>query len=246
MPDFLENLGITDEDIADREPSDYFLVAPKNQELTAGVDGVFASNDRWNLKSVSADFRDPAIATGSMIKVTFPATGLGNNNRPVVRERVRQFAVEIPDPLDDDVTKLLLRRQGLAAMEGEPPGPIGGATALRFVSLTVQPQIRQSARFLLQKYKTAIAKNAITQDDFENAAITLTLWNLYKAQCRMFGDKVNDDFAAKATAYRTELDAIYANLDDQTGTDDQANGSIVLGILPGRRRYCRYRCGSEA
>jgi hypothetical protein len=118
----------TDESICKLIHDDFAALAPHDQLLAAGTDGVFASNALWVLSSASANFSGQSVTVGSIVRLTGP--------RGFYKGDGNKYAVSSVS--GGSVT---LRNVGQQDAVGQPPGPIGGATGISFVVATFSPQI---------------------------------------------------------------------------------------------------------
>lgn len=131
----------TDEDIAVRAGGDLLALVPGDQKIASGSDGVFGVGDRWLLTSAGVDFVARGAAGGNICLLTAP--------KAVFRVPGDLLAVEAAE-----VGGLRLRRKGMTAGSGDPPGPIAGATGVEFALLTLGPQISAESYEIDQLYGT--------------------------------------------------------------------------------------------
>ena len=127
-----------DEDIAIRAFGDFVTLAPKNQQLAYGTDGVISSGSPWVLTSTAVNFANNAIAVGHMIRLTKPASAFGGTGVLLAVSSVSG-------------TSITLRNQGMQDGVGTPPVP-AGATGIEFRVVTFGPQIDRVTYTLRNRY----------------------------------------------------------------------------------------------
>ena len=93
MPTDLTTFGVTDEAVAIRATTDYFQIAPRDQQLAEGDDGQFDTLNRWTLSSPGAAFLDDWMVPGSMLEIALPKPGTGRNGQPVTRDKPDHLAI---------------------------------------------------------------------------------------------------------------------------------------------------------
>lgn len=139
------DLFADDESIWLRAHGDYDEIAPASQRVARGTDGAFAADSRWTLTSSSATFTSSGVAAGMVVKLTTATRGASALFPP----SGMSFVVESVD----SETALTLRRPGMAASEGDPPGPAAGADSITYEVVTVRPQIEFVTYRLRQQYQ---------------------------------------------------------------------------------------------
>jgi len=138
--DLLATIYCTDENLAVRLAGDFVLLTPKWQVLAEGTDGAFASNGRWTLTSASAAFDTSGAAAGSVVWLTKPTATFGGGGELIAVDSVT------------NATTLAVRRCGLTAGEGKPPGPVGGLSSISYKILTLRPQIEEASFEINRRY----------------------------------------------------------------------------------------------
>jgi hypothetical protein len=118
----------TDEDLAVLAPADFLLLLPRDQVLAAGADGRFDAGDRWTLRSASLDVAAAGLRPGDAVQLLGPPSSVTAGGDLLI--------------VDEIVTDgIRLRRKGLPAGAGVPPGPAAGATGLGYRVATLRPQL---------------------------------------------------------------------------------------------------------
>ncbi len=130
----------TDEDICLRAVDDFVRVAPDNNKLAAGNDGVLDFLDPWVLESASNDFESLGVKAGHIVHLRHAQTKVFGPNGDL-------FAIESVSG-----TSATLRRVGFAAGVGKPPCPAGGISGVEFVVRTLDPQIEDISYEINEKY----------------------------------------------------------------------------------------------
>lgn len=118
----------TDEDVLLQVPRDFVPLCPKHQNLAAAKDGFITSTDPWTLYSQSVDFISRGIKPGHVVQIVGPSAAVGPAGDILGISAVAEHA-------------LTLRRTGLPAGLGHPPGSPGGLSGLDFFIPTLGPQI---------------------------------------------------------------------------------------------------------
>lgn len=194
----LSTLYATDEDLAIRAAGDFALLCPKDQKLAEGADGAFAGSDRWTLASASNDFQALGLKAGHIVQLTKQGVFRGTE----------EFAVAAVAP-----GAVMLRRKGLAASNGLPPGPAGGAAGVSFTVATLQPQIERASYDLNRRYAIDDLVSGRRSSDLydprevTDACVLEVLWTQYAAMSRNAGEH-SDHFARQAVNRKAELEAL--------------------------------------
>lgn len=204
----LSTVYCTDEDLAVRAAGDYGVLVPEDQVKAIGTDGVLASAG-WSLTSSSTNFGTRGVKAGDMVKLWGPK-GTAAATR---------FGPEAPGhwlAIDSvATTTIVLRRKGLAAGVGEPPGPAGGVTGVYFAVYTLWPQIERASRDLNARYfvDSSLAGRApadlYSTEDLREACELTVLHKLYLALSR---SAQRDDFKVKAGTLKEQLDEVLGRL----------------------------------
>lgn len=192
-----EKLYADDEDMLIAASGDYAQLCPAGQTLAKGTDGAFgaAAGGSWILSSASTNFETRAVAAGHVLQLITPYDSF-----------------ETPDFLivsSVSGTTVTLRRPGLAAGVGQPPGPIAGLTNVEFRVATLQPQVETATYelnqlFVLDGSSGRTFENLTDSRQAQHACIALVLADIYLAQSRSSENK--DDYAAKAKTWRARYD----------------------------------------
>lgn len=199
----LTTVYATSEDVAVRAAGDFLKLVPKDQVLASGTDGTLSASDPWVLTSVAVDFFGNGVRPGDVVALsgtrsTPAAAKFGQENDPTL------FAV-------DAVTghALTLRRKGMPAGVGQPPGDIDLA-GVRFEVLTLFPQIeRASYQEINERYAIDPSLSWRAPGDLYDArqlrdvTVLAVLEALYADQARQ-GDDV---YAKKAMMAHGKLDS---------------------------------------
>jgi hypothetical protein len=198
-------LYATDEDIYIASSGDYTYLVPQGNVVARGTDGVFAADPprgSWILTSASADFEVQGVADGMVCQITAPLNVFKSPDLCIVSSAVG--------------SSLTLRRPGLDAGEGDPPGPIAGIAGVTYLIATLRPQI---------EHATFELNNAIGIDEtvagrtyadirepreLQSACVSLVLWRQYLAAAR--NSTKWDDSMAKAKMYEQDYKSIVARL----------------------------------
>ena len=129
----LATVYCTDEDLLVRAPADYLNLCPKSQVLAQATDGVFAAGARWTLTSAATDFVAAGVAAGHVVALTAPRSAFPNpGGLLLVVDAVATGSI-------------VLRRPGMTAGVGLPPGPAAGLTGVSFTVPYYAPQIDQAS-----------------------------------------------------------------------------------------------------
>jgi hypothetical protein len=187
----------TDEDIAVLCFADYYTLAPKDQVIAVGSDGVFLNTDLWTLNSASVDFNAQQLAVGNVVTLTGP-TGTFSGSGV-------KFAVAAVNP-----NQVTLRRIGKPPAWGQPASPIGGITGVSFVVRTFSPQI-EYASYQIKKQFGIDENNALIsssqlydQRELQQVTVLWTVVDAYRTDTR----SKEGDFAIKLKRYETQLTAV--------------------------------------
>lgn len=216
----LTTLYATDEDLAIRCNSDLDVLTPASNLLAYAADGVFGAGDRWTLTSATVDFAAQGVAAGNTLLITKPSTLVAPSGTPLAVESVSGSSVT-------------LRRLGLAANVGQPPGPIAGATGVTFKVETLAPQIEQASdeinrRFGIDPASTTRAPSAIYDlRELQEATMLLVLIRQYTAVNRT-KDGV---YTPKLRDLAADRDAAFGRLQLRWGaTPDPVSVPSVFGM----------------
>lgn len=191
----------TDEDVARRCVGDYAVLCPKWQTLAKGADGVFGAGDRWRLSSASVgDWSARGVAPGAIVHLSEP-----RSRYPGEGWLYAVGAVE--------TTQLVLRGIGLDANDGEPPGPVGGLSAIVFNLPTLAPQIVDASLEAAELYglDPNVAGRAPTDVYDPNDA--MNRFTLLHVLAWLYGSTMRSergDWAMKAKGYLLELERMKA------------------------------------
>lgn len=213
-----EGLWATDETVLTECVGDYPQLVPRHQRLAQGTDGVLAAGG-WTLTSATVpDWSAIGLAVGHVVVLW---TGTKTQDLFIVASV--------------SGGNLGLRRLGLDAGVGLPPGGSSGQTSIPFDMPTCLPQIRENQRRLMLRY--AVEATVTTAADFTEALVLGVLIDLYGATFRAgasplgAGSGQDDNFAAKLRAYRAEYDAAIAVLDGSYRVSFGVGTLPALGLL---------------
>ena len=183
----------TDEDVAIRVSTDYALVCPRDQVLVSAKDGVFDPSDRWTLLSPSTDFVARGVRPGQTVQLADSGVASGGAVDVLVVERVAR-------------SSLGLRRKGLSAGMGEPPGPIGGAIGRAYFIASLDPQLVMAGEDLARRFDLGDARELSQADRtaLRDLTVLMTVRDRYLDLLRN-ADPHRDEFAAKAAVLTTEI-----------------------------------------
>ncbi len=209
-----------DEDIRVRCPGDWDELAPLDQVLASGEDGVINAASPWLLTSASTQWSSLGLAKGNVIGLTFDV------GEP------RHFAVDSVSGAG-----VVLRRLGMKSSgQGQPPVTADTA-AIGFEVRTFAPQIEDAAYDLNRRYGI--------NDDFPNQAAAYlydprelrqaTVLTVLKRQYANENRAKDGDFAAKAMMFAAELDETLARLSVHFGKLGQASEPINRFSMQYRR-----------
>jgi hypothetical protein len=225
MSPFDAVLFCTDEDILVRAEGDYPTLVPAAQSLAAGADGSIAG---WVLSSPSTNFAAQGVLAGDVIFVqaipTVPSA-------PAAAPAALGFAGE---PLVADVVgaALNLRRPGFASGIGQPPGPVGGYTGLRFQCRTLRPQIKQVSDRIRQEINWAADADLSIPEDLTELAVLWVLADRYLDKWRSVasaGQQQGDIWGQKAKQRVTERDTLLRSLISRRRS---GNDIDTVGVVP--------------
>jgi len=193
----------TDEDVALRAPADFALLCPRDQVMAAGSDGEFLAADRWGLRAPGLGGLGSGLAAGQVVQLLGPLAAFGASGDALAVAAV-------------GAGLLGLRRKGLAAGAGRPPGPVAGVAGVEYRVATLGPQLSRAsvelARWVGIDESVAGRRAAELTDAgaLRDAAVLLVLHRQYLGLASGGGE--GDRFAAKGAAALAELEAVMAGL----------------------------------
>jgi hypothetical protein len=199
----LTTVYATDEDLAIRAAADFPILCSKDQKLAAGSDGAFGPTDPWTLTSDTVDFAAAGLGPGQVVQLLGPVSSFRPPGELLVVVSVGPGGVT-------------LRRKGQAPGVGQPPG-LGSLAGVEFLVATLGPQIERASYDLNRRYGIddliAGRRSSELYDPREvNEATVLTvLYRQYLSMSRA-ADETRDTFAAKAVAFKGELDELLARV----------------------------------
>jgi hypothetical protein len=210
-------LGVTDEDVILEAPMDFAVLCPRDQRLAWGVDGVFASEDRWRLQSASVDFEGQGLTAGSVVQLLGPSAYFKPPGEALVVESVSGNTVE-------------LRRKGQGAGVGQPPGPVEGLTGVEFVVTTLGPQIARAAGDV--ERRLGLGAGELSEEDREAVRGVVALVVLSRQYMAMSRDGVGgrEGPAGKAEFLRARLDERLARLVVEVGDGSRSVSRLSTRI----------------
>jgi hypothetical protein len=194
----------TDEDLAIRVPTDFLALCPADQKLASGTDGIFLASDRWTISSATVNFQQAGIQPGHVVRLFGPESHYSPPGE--------LLAIASVSP-----ASLTLRRKGLEAGYGQPPGPTGGLTGVQFVVVSLAPQIELASSDLSRRFGIEPAVPGRRFDDLsdpselkEATILGVLARRFLDLTCRP-GDP-DDPSASKARAYQRELEELLARI----------------------------------
>jgi hypothetical protein len=215
----------TDEDIAVICYADFVTLAPKDQILAQGSDGVFTPEDLWTLNSAGTDFNAQGLAVGNIVQLLGPT--------PPFKGSGFKYAVAAVNP-----NQVTLRRVGQPPNFGQPIAPAGGITGVSFLVTTFTPQIQYASYDINQRYGidpnfALIAPQQIYDPRAlqQVTAMTVVVW-AYETDTR----SKDGDFANKLRRFACHLDGLLARYDLKWNT---ATGENPLPITRFNMKYGR-------
>lgn len=194
----------TDEDVVIREVTDFVLICPRDQMVASGSDGLLQSVDRWILHSSSVDFAAQGVQPGQAVLLSGPVTHFRAPGELMFVEECGSGWVR-------------MRRKGLGAGAGNPPGPPQGLSGVEFSVLTLAPQILAASEDIGRRLGIGNGEGGRLASDLEDlgelrdATVLTVLHRLCLAMARPMGDEP-DVFALKAERLKVELDEVLARL----------------------------------
>jgi len=195
----------TDEDVAEVARGDYPLLVEEWSTKADGDDGNFDAGQPWNLLSNATDFAVRGVEVGHVCVL-----GRGHAQRLDVLGVAAVAAGSVT-----------LRRIGQPAGEGQPPGPIAGATGRTYRFPTCGPALRTATLEIKRQLRVKDDAWLEAATDLRRAVVLYVLADMYDAQWR---DMTNSSWRTKAKEKRDELAALLGNLNQTYG----------IG-MPGRR-----------
>ena len=183
----------TDEAIAIRAPGDFVAICPPDQRMAAGKAGTIPAGG-WALSDPGLDLSGAGITPGMLVHW---AKSTPQGRAPELLA-VDSFAGRAA----------VLRRKGLAAGQGDPPGGPAGLSAIEYAVPTLLPQIRKACYDINRRYGVDDFFLGRRQSDLfdprevEDVAVLTVLANQYGAMARQTKD---DSFALKAKSAAAEL-----------------------------------------
>lgn len=197
-PAELASVYCTDEDIAVICTADFSTLAPKDQIIAQGTDGVFLTSDLWTLNSATIDFNAQGLAVGNIVQLSGPAPFKGSGSK---------FAVACVNP-----NQVTLRRMGQQPASGQPPSPAAGLTGVSFLVTTFAPQIQYASYDINQQFgidpNFAIIAPAQIYD--VRMLQQITAMSVVVKAYRTDNRSKDGDFAGKLAKYERELSDIQA------------------------------------
>jgi hypothetical protein len=200
----LRTIYATDEDIALRAAADFTILCPKDQKLAAGSDGSFSATNPWTMTSSTVDFSAYGLTPGQLIQLV----------KPVMAYKPPGEAFVIVSFAPGAVT---LRRKGQLSSVGQPPGPQAGLASIEFLITTLGPQIEAASYDLNRRYgidDLVVGRQSSELYDpreVKDATVLTVLYRQYQSMSREAGEH-RDNFAAKAQAFKDELDDVLARV----------------------------------
>jgi hypothetical protein len=201
----------TDEDIAIQAGADFLELCPKDQVLATGVDGTFLS-DGWTLASASVNFAGfglfppaPVTPAPTPFEVAAPVIALSGGTPSGLGANILLSVASVAG------AGATLRRKGLAAGVGAPPGLVP-RSGIAFVVPTLAPQIEDASYDLDRRYGVdELVYGRRTADEYDprelrRACVLTVLYRQYFAAARA----ADDTFARKAKVYQAELTDLLA------------------------------------
>lgn len=191
----------TDEDVAVAAPADFLLICPRDQVLAAGQDGSFLGAEPWTLRSATIDFAGTGAGPGGVVVLLGPSSAFAAPGEVLGIAAAGAGTVE-------------LRRKGLAAGRGRPPGPAAGLSGVEFLVPTLEPQLAAAAGELGWRFGLAAGATPEELDeaaglaDLRAAAVLTVLRGRYAD----LGGDPGGTFTAKLEWVRSELGAVLGRI----------------------------------
>ena len=193
---FSTSIYCSDEDLAIAAPGDFAQIIPTAQTLAKGSDGVFSatSGGSWVMTSSSNNFATQGIMVGHVLQVrgpqaTYPTTDI----------------LAVTSVSGGSIT---LRRPGMPAGLGTPPGPAAGVTGVTFLVGTLYPQVERASYDLKKTFDLddlvpgrQFADMYDTRE-LQEACIALTLSRQYRDMARHVGKM--EDFYEKSKNHQAD------------------------------------------
>jgi len=229
--DRLATVYATDEHLAIRAAGDFNTLAPEDQAIASGTDGVISSGDLWTLSSTAVNFETQGLAVGNVIVLKH------NTNRTAYGPSGDRFAVDSVSG-----SSVTLRRLGQPSGVGQPAAPVGGLSSIIFSALTFYPQIEDQSWQINRRYgideNSLIAKrpaDLADQRDLRTLCVLMVLHSLYVAKARG-GNANGAEWWQKAKAIKDELDIVEARISIRWGAQDAPtrNSSTMFSGRIGR------------
>lgn len=193
----LDTVYCSDEHVCIRDPDDFAVLTPRHQCIARGTAGYFTADEPWVLKDDSADFEASGVISGYVIVLK----ARGNK---VYQASGEAFAVEAIEG-----SNLTLRRVGLEAGAGMPPGTVDGVSGVEYSIETLGPQIEQESFALNREYAIDPADPSRSPDglydlrDLRDVCVLQVLAARYAFAMRTAAD--GSDFKAKLNLAMAEL-----------------------------------------
>lgn len=213
--DRLATVYATDEQIAIRAAGDYSLLAPEDQAIAAGTDGVISSGDLWTLSSTAVNFETQGLAVGNVVTLKH------NTNRTAYGPSGDRFAVDSVSG-----STVTLKRLGQASGVGQPAAPTAGLTSIIFNAVTFYPQTEDASWQINRRY--GIDENSLIgktpadladQRDLRTLCVLTVLHGLYVAKARG-GNAQGAEWWQKAKAIKDDMDRVEARISIRWGAQD--------------------------
>jgi hypothetical protein len=194
LPESTTPVYATDEDIAVRAGGDFITLCPSWQQMAYGTDGVFVSDNQWQLTSASINFANNGVAPNQVVWLSGPKSTFSGGGQLLAIDTVVGNALN-------------LRRLHKDLNIGQPPGPIAGLTGITFTINTLDPQTEEASfdikrRFGIDENITFRYSSWIYDlRDLRIATVLQVLLDRYTAEDRTG----NGDFYRKTAMIRRQL-----------------------------------------
>ena len=190
------SLYCSDEDLAIAAPGDFSQLIPVAQVIAKGADGIFAasSGGGWTLTSATNNFTSQGVLSGNVLQIRGPQSSFPST--------------DILGIASSSGTAVTLRRPGMPAGLGQPPGPAAGVTGVQFLVGTLYPQIERASYDLRKTFDLddLVPGRQFTDmydpRELQEACIALVLARQYRDMARHVGKM--EDFYEKSKNHQAD------------------------------------------
>lgn len=192
----------TDADILVHAKKDFAMLAPADQIIARGTDGVIDPASPWVLTSATEDFGAYGVRAGHVVQLSGPA----------FKREPEWF--EAPTVSGHSIT--LARTSFASGITGRPPTGTAGASGITFMIPTLFPQIENASHrlnilFGIDAIRGILVSDLYDQRDLRDSAVYYTLAEVYRSAAKS-GSEQEDTFLAKSHQYAQKFEEVTSAL----------------------------------